>query len=59
MPYCTRDPKGDHNFDNPPYWGCIGIMEKKMETIIYSSILELYGDSRKEHGNYYIITGYI
>ena len=19
MPYCSRDPKGDHNFDNHPY----------------------------------------
>ena len=32
------------------YWGYVGIMEKKMETSIVS-MLELYRDNGKEHGN--------
>ena len=35
------------------YWGYIGVMEKKMETII----LGLYWGNGKENGNYYIILG--
>ena len=35
------------------YWGYIGMMEKKMETIIYWFILGLYRDNGKENGNYY------
>ena len=34
------------------YWGYIGIMENNMETTVIS-ILGLYRDKRKEHGNYY------
>ena len=37
------------------YWGCIGIMEKKIE--IHYGILCLYRDNGKEHGNYYSILG--
>ena len=40
------------------YWGYIGIMEKKMETVILyrdyiEVILGLYGDNGKENGIYY------
>ena len=28
------DPKRDHNFDNSPYRGYLGIMEEKLETTI-------------------------
>ena len=31
------------------YWGYVGIMEKKMEATIYSSILGLYMDSMAYH----------
>ena len=37
------------------YWGCIGMMEKKMDTTIV--ILGLYRDNGKENGNYYGILG--
>ena len=44
-PEQIRNPIGLHR-------GYLGIMEKKMETIVY---WRLYWDNGKEHGNYYRI----
>ena len=37
------------------HWGCVGIMEKKMETT--TVILGLYWDNGKENGSYHSILG--
>ena len=40
------------------YWGCMGTMENKIETIgNYYSILRLFRDNSRYNGNYYSILG--